>query len=121
MASTRQFRRWSISSQDLTDLTPATARELVTRCFLEAQRETFARSRRSVGLETQDQDVERSVRGAVRAVFHEVGADYERPSKQELLRVVDVLASRAAAWGTPEDVVEYHTRQLGRLFKHLQG
>ncbi len=86
---------------------------------MEAQRETFARSRRSVGLQAQADDVERSVRGAVKAVFHEVGADYEWPSRHDLVRVVDVLASRAAAWGTPDDIVEYHTRQLGRLLERM--
>ena len=119
MKASREFQRWSITPPGLLDLSPPKARELVTRCFLEAQKETFARTRRSVGLTDEEADVERSVRTAVKAVFHEVGADYGWPSREDLQRVVAALSARAAGWGTPDDVVAYHRAQLSLLLAHV--
>lgn len=109
----------TLSVEDLKDLTPVGARDLVVRCFHAAQRETLVRAASSLGAVPSDDALRRTVEGAVRLAFRSVQADFEAPTKPVLLGVVSALAAKAAAMGTPQDIIEHHRTQLGRIFEAL--
>ncbi len=108
-----------IAEAELQGLTPARARELVVRCFYNAQKETFARAAKSLGTAPGEDAMKRMVEGAVRLAFRAVKADFEHPTKQTLAQAVTELATKAAAMGTPPDIIAHHKGQLGRLFAAL--
>jgi hypothetical protein len=108
-----------VTDEELKNLTPVGARDLVVRCFHAAQRETFARAAHSLGATPSDDDLRRAVEGAVRTAFRAAQADFDAPTKPALVNVVGTLATKAAAMGTPKDIIEHHRAQLGRIFAAL--
>lgn len=119
MADANQFKRWSLSRQDLLGLEPVKARDLILHCFFEAQRETYARAKANLGLAVTPETIRESVVKAVRAAFDETRGDFNRPTKAALLAVVGVLASKSRSWGTPPDIIEYHRGQIGQVLDLL--
>lgn len=115
-----QFAMWRPPRTRLLGLTPAGARDLVVDCFFHAQRETFARSRDAAGLASDDEKVRSTVVGAVRAVFHEVGGNFDAPTVEHVGEVVEALGRKAASWGTPPDVVTHHVAQLREMVRGLR-
>lgn len=108
-----------ISDEELVGLDPMRARDLVVRCFYNAQRETLSRAATRLGSEAGDADLRRVVEGAVRLSFRSTQGDFERPTKAPLAAAVESLAEKAASMGTPRDIIEHHRKQLGRLFAAL--
>lgn len=113
------YSRWTLKSADLVDLTPIKARDLVKRCLLEAQKETFAQNERKSAHNSADADLHVIVEGAVRLAFREANEDYENPSATGLMKAVEVLARKSRSWGTPLEVIEHHKREIARVLQHL--
>ena len=59
------------------------------------------------------------VTGGVKAVFHELQCDFEQPTREGLQAVVDELANKSAAWGTPRSIILHHHTQIQRLLAQL--
>lgn len=111
----------TVSASQLSNLTPMAARELVVECFFQAQKETFRRAAVSLRQELpSDEELRKTVEGAVRFAFRGVKADFENPTRQTLLDVVSKLADRAAAMGTPVDIVSHHKDQMVQVFAALK-
>jgi hypothetical protein len=120
MGDRPEFHRWSISVTDLYDLTEAKARDIIVRCFVEAQKETFHQARERLGASTDQQSIEKSMATSIRMVFKEVGYDYDSPTLEGLEKVVDRLARSAQSWGTPEEVVLHHKTQIEKVLRRLR-
>ena len=113
------YVRWTLASADLVDLTPAKARDLITRCLLEAHKKTFAQNEQMLGHNSAETDLHALVEGAVRLAFREAKEDYESPSATGLMKVVQILARKSTNWGTPLEITEHHKRQITRVLQHL--
>lgn len=120
MEEKKGFHRWRLKEEDLEDLNPAKAKELIINCFYEAQKETFARSKESLGMRADDTEVRTSVLSAVRLTFREAGGDFNNPTRESLIRVVEVLGRKSMAWGTPGDIIEYHREQIMKVIRGLE-
>jgi len=120
MSETKGFKRWSVKKSDLSDLNPVKARELIIRCFYEAQKETFARAKQQLGVPSSDRDLHTSVVTVVKLAFSEVGGDFKKPTKESLTKVVEVLARKSASWGTPKDIIEHHKGQIRKVIDLLK-
>ena len=114
------YKRWTISATDLVNLTPIKARDLVTRCLLEAQRETFAQNEQRLGHKPEDDNLRNIVEGMVRLAFRETQQDYARPTAEGLVKVVELLARKSSNWGTPPEIIEYHKKQIGQVLQSLR-
>ncbi|MEW5764520.1 MAG: hypothetical protein ACOYXN_09415 [Acidobacteriota bacterium] len=121
MAGELSHVKWVVPAADLLNLTPEKARGLIVRCFLEAQKETFARARERLGQTPTEEALLANVEGAVRLAFRESGGEYDRPTPESLGKVVEVLARKAGSWGTPDDVIRHHRDQIGRVLAALAG
>lgn len=114
------FCLWSVPESELMELDPKKARDLIVECFYQAQRETFARAKeRAKGAEPAPEEVRETVLAAVKAAFREAGQDFEAPTKESLSAVVHVLARKAMAWGTPDDIVQHHGAQIMQMIERL--
>lgn len=116
----KRFKRWSVSEQDLENLDSLKARDIIVKCFFEAQKETFSRSRQTLGLEADNDRIYSNVVASIRLAFKEAGEDFDKPTKDSLMKVVEVLARKAASWGTPKDIIEHHKEQIQRVLKVLR-
>jgi hypothetical protein len=111
---------WLVPESEFRNLTAPRARDLIVECFFQAQHETFHRAKQRLGSRAfDDQAIRSAIVGAVRVAFREAGGDFDRPTPDMLAKIVGVLARKAEAWGTPEDVVAHHTAQVERLLVAL--
>jgi hypothetical protein len=99
---------WNPSPEQLENLTPEKVRDLMVKCFVEAQRETLAHARTRMGLDSGLASVEHTVVSAVRAKFANVGRDFDNPTKDGIVAVLSELGDQARAMGTPEDIIARH-------------
>jgi hypothetical protein len=90
--------KWFLRPRDLVGLTPAKARDLIAQCFFESQKDTYVESRRVHGREPSYDEVRKLVQDTVRRAFDQAGHNYDRPTKQALKDVVNVLMKKAAVW-----------------------
>lgn len=97
-------------------LTCVEARARVVDCFYRAQKETFARAAAAMGTAPSDAELQQTIEGAVRLAFRAAKADYEHPTKEGLMSAVAALAAKAAAMGTPTDIIDRHRAELGEVF-----
>ena len=107
--------RWFLENADLMDVTPVKARDLIVRCFFEAQKESFAAAGKAMGKTEGEVELRTIVAGAVRAAFRESGGDFDHPTKSSLMAAVEVLARKAQRWGTPPEIVQHHRGQIEKI------
>ncbi len=115
----KDYVRWCVSERELDQLSPERARDLIVKCFQEAQRETFARARESLGARQDEDALKRSLVHAVRLAFQEAGYDFDHPTMEGLMEVVETLTRKAQSWGTPPDIIEHHRSEIGRVLDAL--
>lgn len=115
-----EYRRWRCDEKALAGLNAAKARDLIEQCFFEAQKESIVRGKKALDLEVSDASVLESVRTSLQMAFAETGGNFDRPDRESLSRVVEFLARRAKAWGTPPDIIEYHRGQMDLIFSRLR-
>jgi hypothetical protein len=113
--------RWAAREEDLEDLDPVKARDLIVRCFFESQRETFAEVKQRIGTPADDETVRRTVVAAVRISMTDAGGDFDHPTVETLGGAVQALAGRAASWGTPHEIISYHKGQIERILGALRS
>jgi hypothetical protein len=111
--------KWSVQPSELVGVTPESARDLITRCFFEEQKETFAQADINLGHSPNDADLQNMIVGAIRLAFRETGYDYEHPTKKALTSVIEVLARKVRAWQTPPEIVAHHKEQIMKVLAHL--
>ena len=119
MSDSSSFYRWRLDETALGDISPQKALTLIEQCFYEAQRETFSRVPAPDGHARTEEELRRSTAASVRYAFAQVGERYEAPTGEALLKVVQVLARKAVAWGTPPDVIAFHQGQILRVLERL--
>ena len=114
-------RLWSLQEEDLKDVTPQKALTLIIDCFYTAQKETYARVKKEMGLVVNsDKELYNNVYASFSLIFRELGADFKNPTKDNLLEVVDILAERSSSWGTPEEIIEHHKKEVKKLLDALE-
>lgn len=109
----------TLCEDDLRDVNIVGARDLVVRCFSNAQLETLERMAAQRGPPPSDAQLQHLVVGAVRLAFRQTGGDFDAPTKPALQAAVRALAEHSAAMGTPRDIIDHHRGQLERLFAAL--
>jgi hypothetical protein len=120
MSEKKEYKRWYVAQEDLKGMSPVKARDLVVKCFFEAQKETLARVSNHLGQKQNDGQLFETVSSIVRMAFKEMEESYDSPTKAGLWRVMERLASKASTWGTPEDVVAHHKAQIEKVLALLR-
>jgi hypothetical protein len=112
--------KWSLKDTDLQDLNPQKARDLIIKCFFEAQKETFKQAKEKLN-KAADNEVEilQRIVSVVKVSFQQMNTDFEQPTKESLSKVIERLVLICASWGTPADIIEYHHKQIERVLNAL--
>jgi hypothetical protein len=100
-------------------MTTVKARDLIVKCFYEAQKETIDAAGKNIGQVQNDAELHNTVIGAVRLAFRDAGGDFDQPTKDGLMAVVQILARKSQQWGTPQNIVEHHKNQIERVLQAL--
>ena len=100
-------------------LTPVKARDIIVKCFVEAQRETMFRASQRLGTKADDKQIETMVCNLVKMSFKRAGANFDEPTKMDLAEVIEILAGKAKAMGTPKDIVEFHHQMISKALAKL--
>ncbi|MCK5219788.1 hypothetical protein KAR10_09700 [bacterium] len=119
MSDEQQYQKWTVSDSDLMDMNPIKARDLITQCFYEAQRETLFRAKKKLGSPSDDLNIMKSIEQIIKATFNGVGEDFQQPDKQGLMKVIESLAKKSSAVGTPLEIIEYHKGQIMKILNLL--
>lgn len=120
MKENKRFKRWSVKESDLADMTPVKARDLLIECFYNAQKETFLRARKQLGVVSSDEDIYASVVAGVRKAFIEVDGDFDRPTKAVLSKVLEILVKKSISWETPKEIIEHHKSEIKKILEKLK-
>ncbi len=114
-----KFKRWECKSEcEASGMTPIKARDLIIKCYFEAQKERFTGTQDNSSNKSDD-ELYKSATGAVKVVFKEMGGDFQNPTKFYLEQAAQSFAKKAAAWGTPAEIIEYQKAQLTKIMKSL--
>jgi hypothetical protein len=113
------YARFCVTSDDLRDITPIKARDLIVHCFFEAQKETFSRAMKTMGQVPTDADLKRNLEASVRVAFREAGGDFDHPDLPSLMGTVQALGNKAAVMGTPPDIIAHHQAEIMKVFGAL--
>lgn len=116
----KHFGHWCPSTEDIVDIDTVGARDLMIECFYQAQHATFERMKMRMGTSWDEASVRKSVTGAIRTALNQVGADWDAPTRSELVDAVEVLAKRAKSWGTPEDIIDHHRVEIEKVLQRLR-
>jgi hypothetical protein len=119
MAEAKNFKKWHVTEADLQQINLVKAKNLIIECFYQEQSQTFRRVLEGAGVSASENDVRKAVVAAVKFTFKEIGEDYDNPTKESLIKVVELLAKKAAMWGTPLDIIEHNIAQLMKVIKLL--
>lgn len=114
------YTRWSVTPADLTNMTPAKARDLIVHCFQEAQKEHLAAASEFIHQPHDETALRNMVIGAVRLAFKESGGDYDQPTKASLMKVVEVLARKSEQRQTPKEIITHHKGEIERVLRALE-
>ena len=119
MAAAEDFGQWSASPADLRDVDGPRAKDLLTECFYHARYQTFARIKQRLGTPWDEDAVRKSVSGAIRTALKEVGGDWERPCRADLMDATEALARRARSWGMPADIIVTHQAEFATVLERM--
>lgn len=100
-------------------MTPQEVRDELVRCFVEAQYEKIHELAKRLGSAHERKDVEQMIALQVKEAFARVSADYEKPTREDFPRVMEVLVQKASAIGKPKEEIEQHRRQIEALLSRL--
>lgn len=73
----------------------------------------------AIGTETDEESLRSNVEGVIRMAFKEIGGDFNDPTKEDFVNILDVLSRKASAWGTPKDIIEHHRETMSEIIELL--
>lgn len=112
--SRQQDALWRVSEEELGDMSPVRARDLIIECFLRAQSHLIRpASEQYAGI--RDRELRETMCAALRLRFEDLGLDFDNPTADCIETISAELSREAEIWGTPPDVVGHHIAELRRI------
>jgi len=96
-------------------ITPVMVRDEMVECFLAAQKECLELAAEAMHRKVSDEDLRKSVTVIIKAAFREAEEDFEHPTKDGLMKVMQVLKRKSAATGKEAEIIEHHAGQMMEL------
>ena len=102
-------------------ITPLIVRDAIIECFLIAHSEILEMMKEYHEFKTEKDFEEMKqidIKLLVKSKFEEIGANFDNPTKENLLEVIDKLAEFATNFRKPE-VIKKHYEEINKLINKL--
>jgi hypothetical protein len=102
-------------------VTPAMVRDAIIECFVRAHSEVLEMMKEYHKFESDEQFQQMKqldVKILIKSKFDEIGADFDRPTKEDLAKVIDRLADFASNFRKPE-IIKKHYNEIKQLIELL--
>ena len=103
-------------------ITPKLVRDAIIECFADAHCEVIKRMKQKESFKTDkefDKIKKLNVRVLIKSIFLKIGANFENPTKENLIKVIDELSKQAAQFRSPE-IIKKHYEEIMQLIKRLE-
>ena len=103
-------------------ITPVMVRDAIIRCFKAAHAEVLEEMNRNKEFRSESErgNFEKiQVDLIVMSVFDDIGADFNNPTKADIIKVLDRLATFAARFRKPE-IIRKHYNEIMQLVEKLE-
>ncbi len=117
----KRFRQCDLDLDQAPNLTPEMVRDALVECFLEAQGDVLRQTMQRLGVPPTPERLREKVRSIVRTSFRQTGGDFEHPTASSIRKAMEYMATKAASWGTPQDIIEHHMGEFERALARLEG
>ena len=111
-----------IYSVDVTkNVTPVMVRDAIIQCFYEAHCNVLELARETFGHppEKKFEEMKKThIKELIHDIFDKTGGDFNKPTKDNLLKVLDNLKEFAAIYRTP-DVIKKHVSEIMLLINKI--
>ncbi|MDP2183183.1 MAG: hypothetical protein Q8K99_11530 [Actinomycetota bacterium] len=118
--SRSQDALWRVSEDELRDMNPVRARDLIIECFFRTQSQALRVSSER-HRDVRDRELRDTMCVALRLRFEDLGLDFENPTADCIGTIADELTREAEIWGTPVHVLEHHIGELRKIESCLRG
>ncbi|PKQ20809.1 MAG: hypothetical protein CVT66_02940 [Actinobacteria bacterium HGW-Actinobacteria-6] len=120
MARDRAYREWRLEQVLPAEMDAFAARDIMLDCFYHVHGAHFEATKEMLGVTSNEKRVRQSAKGALRIAFRHVGGNYDEPTKKQLEQVSEYLSEKSRAWGTPDNVIARHQREMQRVFSRVK-
>ena len=100
-------------------ITPENVRDEMVECFLSAQKECLSLAAESMHRQVTEEDLRKSVTVIIKGAFKEAEEDFDNPTKEALMKVMEILKRKSAATGKEADIIQHHAGQMMDLLMKL--
>jgi len=103
-------------------ITPLLVRDAIFKCFISAHKEVLDMTDELANWKSKKERENfrnLKIELIIKNVFHEVGANYNKPSKEDLLKVLGGLVELASKFRNPE-IVKKHQDEIMFLINKLK-
>jgi hypothetical protein len=120
MTDSKKFNKWNVDIKQLQgELSSQKVRDMIIECFYTSQKDYMKSVSKEKGSNVSDKDIHDQIVSIIKSIFKQVGGNFHNPTRADLLRVIGTLRVKAAASGTPKEIVEHHTSQLFEIISML--
>lgn len=100
-------------------ITAAFVRDQMIECFFTSQKEILALAAKSVQHSATDEELRKSICQLIKMAFAEAGGSYEAPTKEVLMKVMDILKRKSRATGKEASIIQHHAGEMMDLVGKL--
>jgi len=120
MAKDIEFKKWDFNAEEKKSLAPVKVRDLMVDCFYASQGPMFIKAKQNLKIVFTEEDIRQRAISVVQTAFRKTAGDFQKPTKDSLLKVLDSLADAAASWGTPKDVIEHNVIEMSKAISLIE-
>ncbi|MHA1868404.1 MAG: hypothetical protein ACTSXD_10215 [Candidatus Heimdallarchaeaceae archaeon] len=102
-------------------INPVMVRDTIIECFIKAHSEVLEMMKEYHKFKSKEEFEQMKridVEGLVKSKFEEIGADFNNPSKKDLIKVIDKLVEYASNFRKPE-IIKKHYNEIMQLINKL--
>lgn len=101
-------------------LTVEYVRDRIVKCFLEAHWQTTESIRTKLKLSVTKEAIEKSIILQIKDAFEKVQVNFDHPTKEGLVRVVERLKYKAQSVGRDREIIEKNVEQMMELISRIE-
>jgi hypothetical protein len=103
-------------------ITPIMVRDAIIKCYYDADREVLEKLFEIQQFDSKEDETDTKLRHVIifiRKIFNDVNADFENPTKESLIHVVE-KCKECARMFREKEIIEKHTNEIMTLIDKLE-